>query len=258
MTETAKYEKGAGAAPIKYRVTENRELIPGTLLMRLEGDTSAFSRPGQFVNIAVDGCYLRRPISVADYDENGLTLVYDVVGKGTAAMAAVKAGGEFDVLPGLGNGFDPDVKTVSPLVLGGGIGTAPMLGLVKSLLSRNVTPTVVLGFNTASRVVMKEMFVDLGVETFISTVDGSVGTKGFVTDVIRDVDLRHDYFYACGPMPMLKALCRDVDGPGELSLDVRMACGFGACMCCSIETKNGPVCVCKQGPVFRKEVLIWK
>lgn len=243
---------------MKFLIKENRWLNGDTLLMRLEGDTGTLTRPGQFVNLSVDGCFLRRPISVCDYDGEGMTLIYEVIGRGTETMSRLRPGEEVEMLSGLGNGFDADVECSNPVLLGGGIGAAPLYNLARRLLARNIQPTVILGFNTAERVVMRDMFEDLGVETALATVDGSAGVKGFVTDVLAKSGMHPDYFYACGPMPMMESLCHTMQCDGELSLDVRMACGFGACMCCSLMTRKGPVCVCKDGPVFKKEDLIWK
>lgn len=243
---------------MKFTVIENYHLAGATWLMRVKGDTSSLIRPGQFVNISVEGCFLRRPISVCDSDTDTITLVYDVVGKGTLAMTEMKPGTAVDMLSGLGNGFDPDKPCRHPMLVGGGIGIAPLVGLARVLLDKGVRPSVVLGYNSADKIVLRDMFENMGLETITATADGSEGIKGFVTDAIRESGVEFDYFYACGPMSMLEALCRTIDSPGELSLDVRMACGFGACMCCSLETTEGPVCVCKQGPVFDKNILIWK
>lgn len=243
---------------MKFRVTENRAINATSYVMRLVGDTSTLTRPGQFVNISVPECFLRRPISVADYNDEEMLLVYEVVGRGTDIMTRFKAGDEIDVLSGLGNGFDPTLPVKRPLLLGGGIGVAPLYGLAKELMARGVTPVAVLGYNNESKVVMDDMFRDLGLETHIATVDGSVGVKGFVTDAVIAAGLEDaDYFYACGPMPMLKALGLHFPLPGELSLDVRMACGFGACAGCAIKTTEGFAGVCKKGPVFKKEVVLW-
>ncbi|MBO7300405.1 MAG: dihydroorotate dehydrogenase electron transfer subunit [Tidjanibacter sp.] len=246
------YKKGL------YKVVSNVRLSAKTMQMVLEGDTQYITRSGQFVNVAVEGKFLRRPISVCDYDENTITLLYDVVGEGTRAMSQMEVGTMLDLLTGLGNGFTEDEPTQHPVLLGGGIGCAPLYNLAKKLIARGVEPVVVLGFNSDSDVVAEDMFKELGIATYVATVDGSYGTKGFVTDVIREYDLQGDYFYACGPMPMLRAVCGGLEWSGEVSLDERMACGFGVCMCCSIETKSGVKRICKEGPVFRKEDLIWK
>lgn len=241
-----------------YKVVSNEQLTAKSWLMVLEGDTQYVTRAGEFVNIALEGKFLRRPISVCDYDDKTITLLYDVVGEGTKAMSRMKAGEELDLLTGLGNGFSEERECRRPALLGGGVGCAPLYNLAKKFLARGVKPVVILGFNSEKDVVSADMFEAIGVDLYIATVDGSVGTKGFVTDVIREQGLECDYFYACGPMPMLKALCKGVEWPGEVSLDERMACGFGVCMCCSVETKSGNKRICKEGPVFDKEDLIWK
>ena len=239
-------------------MVSNEQLTAKSWLMVLEGDTQYVTRAGEFVNIALEGKFLRRPISVGDYDERTITLLYDVVGEGTKAMSLMKEGAELDLLTGLGNGFSEERECRRPALLGGGVGCAPLYNLAKKFLARGVKPVVILGFNSEKDVVSADMFEAIGAELYIATVDGSMGTKGFVTDVIREQGLECDYFYACGPMPMLKALCKGVEWPGEVSLDERMACGFGVCMCCSVETKSGNKRICKEGPVFDKEDLIWK
>lgn len=241
-----------------YTVVSNEQLTHKTYRMVLTGDTSEISRAGQFVNLAIEGKYLRRPISICDYSEGSLTLLYDVVGKGTKEMSEMTPGTEINTLTGLGNGFNEDEDIKNPVLLGGGIGCAPMLNLARKLQKRGIEPTVILGFNTKDDVAMEEDFRAIGIEPVICTVDGTCGVKGFVTDGIREKGLKPDYFYACGPMPMLRAVCNGLDFPGEVSLESRMGCGFGACMCCSIETKDAAKRICKDGPVFRKEELIWK
>lgn len=241
-----------------YKVVSNVRLSAKTMRMVLEGDTQYITCAGQFVNVAVEGKFLRRPISVCDYDEKTITLLYDVVGEGTKAMSLMEEGAVLDLLTGLGNGFSEDEPTRRPVLLGGGIGCAPLYNLAKKLIARGVEPVVILGFNSEADVVAEDMFRELGIATYVATVDGSCGTKGFVTDVIREESVQGDYFYACGPMPMLRAVCNGLEWSGEVSLDERMACGFGVCMCCSIETKSGVKRICKEGPVFRKEDLIWK
>lgn len=241
-----------------YTVRSNEALSAKTWLMVLEGDTQYITSAGQFVNVAVEGKFLRRPISVCDYDEQTITLLYDVVGEGTKAMSLMGKGTKLDLLTGLGNGFTEDVECVAPLLLGGGVGCAPLYNLARKLLRRGIEPMVILGFNRADEVVLEQEFRALGAKVYVATVDGSAGTKGFVTDVIREHALVGDYLYACGPMPMLKAVCGGVECPGEVSLDERMACGFGVCMCCSVQTSSGAKRICKEGPVFKKEELIWK
>lgn len=244
-----------------FTVVANRRLTFKTWVMTLRGDTSSISAPGQFVEIAIPGKFLRRPISICDYNhERGeITLLYDVVGEGTAEMAAWAPGQKADMLCGLGNGFDTRVAGGNPLLLGGGIGCAPLLGLARELKLQGKNPVAILGYNSAEiSFGMEKWFAQIGVEAHIATVDGSLGTKGFVTDVIREKGISADYFYACGPMPMLRALCLGLEIPGEVSIESRMGCGFGACMCCSVQTASGAKRICKDGPVFRKEELIWK
>lgn len=228
------------------------------MLMRIEGDTTSLTAPGQFVNIAVDGKFLRRPISVSDFGDGVITLLYDIVGEGTEWLSHRRPGDTLDILSGLGNGFSLDYVPERPVLLGGGIGAAPMLKLAKELVRLGSKPTVILGHNTSADVVMTGMLLDAGAEVLVATVDGSAGTKGFVTDVIREHNLNPDYFYACGPLPMMRALCDSLDCDGQLSLDERMGCGFGACMCCSLQTRTGNKRICKEGPVFFKNDLIWK
>lgn len=242
----------------KYTVVDNRWIGTNTMMMILEGATERFSAPGQFINIAVPGFTLRRPISVCDIEGDYITVVYDVVGHGTEALSEMEAGRKLDILPALGNGFDMSKCGERPVLLGGGVGCPPIYSLAKNLLSIDVLPTVVLGFNTDERMIMIEQFENLDIPFYVATVDGSYGTQGFVTDVIAREALNPDYFYACGPLPMLRALCTQLDIPGQVSLEARMACGFGVCMCCSLETRRGPKRICKDGPVFDKEDLIWK
>lgn len=244
-----------------YTIISNRRLTHKTWVMTLGGDTSAITAPGQFVNIAIPGKYLRRPISICDYShERGeVILLYDVIGEGTKAMSEMKQGDNVDMLNGLGNGFSLDSGAERPLLLGGGIGCAPLLNLARALKRMGKNPIAILGYNKAADSFgMDKWFEEIEVEAYIATVDGSVGTKGFVTDVIREKNINGDYFHACGPMPMLKALCNGLDIPGEVSIESRMGCGFGACMCCSVETRDGSKRICKDGPIFRKEELIWK
>ncbi len=226
--------------------------------MVLEGDTKGITRPGQFVNIELPGKFLRRPISVCDYDSETITLIYKVVGGGTDMMSEMKEGDELDVLIGLGNGFDTQVRTKHPLLVGGGVGVPPMYNLCRTLLSEGKKPTVIMGFNTADEAFYFEEFCALGVDVFVSTVDGTGGTKGFVTDAMDRNFVIYDYVYACGPKPMLQALWEKTPTEGQLSLEERMGCGFGACVGCSIETRNGVKRVCKEGPVFLKSELLFK
>ena len=242
---------------VTFTVLENAPIAPRTFRMKLSGDTSSILCSGEFVQIAIPGKFLRRPISVHDCDWETLTLVYKVVGEGTAAMASMRPGDRVVALTGLGNSFDIDACRSKALLLGGGVGTAPLYLLAKELCAQSKEMTVVLGFNTAEEVMLVEAFEGLGAEVFIATMDGTAGTKGFVTDVLRIKNIPFDYFYACGPKPMLKAVCNAIHVPGEVSLEERMGCGAGFCYGCSIETKNGPRRVCKDGPVFKKEELLW-
>lgn len=243
-----------------FVIEENSKVSSRTWFIRLRGDMSALTSPGQFVNIAIPGKYLRRPISVSRYftRERDLHLLYNIAGEGTEILSRLKPGAELDVLIGLGNGFSIPENVHHPILLGGGIGAAPLFQLAYDLLSSGKHPEVVIGYNTASESFgIEKDLRDMGIVTYVATVDGSLGTKGFVTDVIKEKNLSFDYFYGCGPMPMLKALS-NLPTEGELSLECRMGCGFGACMCCSLETINGTKRICKEGPVFKKSELIWK
>ena len=239
-----------------YEIIENELLAKDVYKMKLKGDTKYIKLPGQFINIKIDGCYLRRPISVSDYDENTITVIYKVVGKGTETMSKMSSGEKLDILTGLGNGFNKNLSGQRPLLIGGGVGTPPMYNLCKELIKEGKSPIVILGFNSKEDVFYEDEFKNLGAEVYISTVDGSCGTKGFATDIIKDLK-GYTYYYACGPMPMLKAVHEEVKTEGQLSFEEKMGCGFGACMGCSIQTKNGTKRVCKEGPVFRKEEIIW-
>ena len=242
---------------VMFEIVSNRALTPLIYEMRLKGDTSAITRPGQFVELSIEGLFLRRPISVCNFDEGELTLVYKVVGKGTAEMAAMPVGRKVDVLTGLGNGFNADAECQRALLVGGGVGVPPLYRLARELLAKGREVTVVLGFNTAAELFYEEEFKALGVNLVVATVDGTKGVKGFVTDAIRESGVAFDYFYSCGPLPMLKALSQSVAADGELSLEERMGCGFGICMGCSIQTASGAKRVCKEGPVFKKEEILW-
>lgn len=245
------YKKGI------YKIVENKPLTRDVWRMVLQGDTQWITRSGQFVNIEIEGLYLRRPISICDWDEQTLTLIYKVVGRGTKAMSQMCEGVELDLLTGLGNGFDADVECENPLLVGGGVGVPPLYHLAKELLRRGRKVSVVLGFNTASEVFYAEEFTALGADVYVSTVDGSMGVKGFVTDAIKEKAIDFDFFYSCGPLPMLKALCGATDKSGELSFEERMGCGFGACMGCSCKTLAGNKRICKDGPVMKREEIIW-
>ena len=245
------YKKGI------YTIKSNTPLTPVVYRMVLEGDTQYITRSGQFINIELAGKYLRRPISVCDYDAKTITIIYKVVGRGTEQMKAMEAGEQLDILTGLGNGFSTENGARRPLLVGGGVGVPPMYNLCRRLLGEGKSPIVILGFNTAEEIFYAEEFRALGVETYISTADGTVGTKGFVTDVIREQALDFDYLYTCGPLPMLKALYDATSVDAEFSFEERMGCGFGACMGCSCKTKYGNKRICKDGPVLKREEIIW-
>lgn len=238
-----------------YTVLSNEPLTASVRRMRLEGDTQWIVRPGQFVNIALEGRYLRRPISVCDYDATTLTLIYKVVGEGTAQMARIQPGGQLDLLTGLGNGFSTDNDARWPLLVGGGVGVPPLYNLAKVLLAAGKPVQVVLGFNTAAEVFYAGEFRALGCSVTVATADGSAGVKGFVTDALAGLDF--DYFYACGPLPMLRALSQATACDGQLSFEERMGCGFGACMGCSCKTLTGSKRICKEGPVMNKGEILW-
>ena len=234
-----------------FTIIENKPLTELVYKMVLEGDTSAITNCGQFVDLRLPEKYLRRPISVCDYNETTLTLIYKIVGEGTAIMAKLPLGTRLDVLTGLGNGYDTSLSGDAPVLVGGGVGVPPMFNLAKKLVAEGKHPQVVLGFNTAEEIFLAEDFAALGIPVHIATADGSVGTKGFVTDVLKD--LNYTYFYSCGPMPMFKAMEQVMTTSGQYSFEERMGCGFGACMGCTIQTANGYKRVCKDGPVFLRE-----
>ena len=237
------------------KITENTALTESVYRMRLAGDTSAITAPGQFVNIKLDGFFLRRPISVCDCVDGELTILYKVVGKGTEAMSRMTEG-ELDVLTGLGNGYDLSLSGDAPLLLGGGVGVPPMYMLAKQLIAEDKKVRAILGFNTKSEVFYEEEFRALGADVTVTTVDGSYGKKGFVTDVMAEAP--YTYFYTCGPEPMLKAIFRASETEGQFSFEERMGCGFGACMGCSCKTIYGNKRICKEGPVLKKEEILWE
>ena len=239
----------------QFTILENTPLTASVYRMVLRGDTSAITAPGQFVNIALDGKFLRRPISVCDYDASTLTLIYKVVGSGTAQLSAM-GGGTLDILTGLGNGYDISTAGDAPVLIGGGVGVPPMYRLAKDLTAMGKTVSVILGFNTGSEIFLREEFEALGCKVIVTTADGSVGLRGFVTDALKDMD--YSYFYACGPEPMLKAVYKASKTPGQMSFEERMGCGFGACMGCSCKTLTGYKRICKDGPVMKKEEIQWE
>lgn len=238
-----------------FTVLSNEKIAVNTFKTVLEGDTSAITASGQFVNIKLDGFYLRRPISVCDYDGESLTIIYKVVGKGTEYMSELSKGDKLDILTGLGNGYDLTKSGNNPLLIGGGAGVPPMYNLCRKLMVEGKKPTVIMGFNTSDEIFYEEEFKMLGAEVIVATADGSKGVKGFVTDAMKGVS--YSYIYTCGPEPMLKAVYNAAESGGQFSFEERMGCGFGACMGCSCETKYGNKRICKDGPVLDKEEIIW-
>lgn len=238
-----------------FKIIENTQLTATVFKMKLQGDVSEITSPGQFVNIKLQGLFLRRPISVCDSENGILTLIYKVVGKGTEQMSEMTEGEELDVLTGLGNGYNTALSGEKPVLLGGGVGVPPLYMLAKKLIAEGKKVTVILGFNTKEEIFCEEDFKALGADVVVATADGSYGVKGFVTDALKDVD--YTYFYTCGPEPMLKALYKATSTSGQFSFEERMGCGFGACMGCSCKTITGYKRICKDGPVLEKEEILW-
>lgn len=238
-----------------YEIKSNIKLAESVYEMVLLGDTSSLRSPGQFINIKIDGLFLRRPISVCDYDENSITIIYKVVGEGTELLIKMKCGEKLDVLCGLGNGFDTSKSGDNPVLIGGGVGVPPMYNLCKKLISEGKKVTVILGFNNADEIFYEDKFKALGADVKVTTVDGSYGIKGYVTDALKETN--YTYFYTCGPMPMFKAIENAATTSGQYSFEERMGCGFGACMGCSCKTKYGNKRICKDGPVLEREEIIW-
>ncbi len=239
-----------------FQITENIPLTENVYRMRLIGDLSEIKSPGQFVNIRLSGYFLRRPISVCDCEGNTLTLIYKIVGKGTYAMKNMLPGEELDILSGLGNGYDTAPAGNTPLLIGGGVGVPPLYLLAKKLLAEKKDVSVILGFNTSSEVFYEKEFADLGAKVFVTTADGSYGTKGFVTTLLPK--MQPSYIYTCGPEPMLQAVYDASSCSGQYSFEARMGCGFGACMGCSCQTISGEKRICKEGPVLKKEEILWQ
>lgn len=240
---------------VMMKITDNKKIAEKTYFMSLEGDTSAITKPGQFINIKLDGFFLRRPISVCDCENGRLSIIYKVVGNGTREMSELPVGAELDILSGLGNGYDTSKSGDCPVLIGGGVGVPPMYLLCKKLVSEGKKATVILGFNSEKEVFGVNEFKATGAEVYVTTFDGSVGTKGFVTDVLKNLD--YTYFYTCGPMPMFKAIESIAKTSGQYSFEERMGCGFGACMGCTCKTKYGNKRICKDGPVLEREEIVW-
>ena len=237
------------------KILENKALTELVWQMKLEADTSAITAPGQFVNLKLEGLYLRRPISICDWDDKSLTIIYKVVGEGTEKMTTLKTGDSVDTLTGLGNGYNTQKSGDTPLLLGGGVGVPPMYGLAKALIAEGKKVKVILGFNTKQEIFYEEEFKALGAQVFVTTADGSYGTKGFVTDVMKQES--YSYFFTCGPGPMFKAIEATAVTSGQYSFEERMGCGFGACMGCTCKTKYGNKRICKDGPVLEREEIVW-
>lgn len=238
-----------------FKISLNQKLVDNVYKMVLVGDTSDITACGQFINIQLDGLYLRRPISVCDCDETSVTIIYKVVGKGTEQLSKMTVGETLDVLTGLGNGYDLSLSGDNPLLLGGGVGVPPLYMLAKKLISEGKNVSVILGFNNATEVFYEQEFKDLGCDVTVTTVDGSYGVKGFVTNAYPQ---KYTYFYTCGPEPMLKAIYKTALTSGQMSFEERMGCGFGACMGCSCKTIAGYKRICKDGPVMLKEEILWE
>ncbi|MBQ1357650.1 MAG: dihydroorotate dehydrogenase electron transfer subunit [Oscillospiraceae bacterium] len=238
-----------------FRITENRKIAPLTFLMKAAGDCSGMDRPGQFVNIRIEGLFLRRPISVCDIRDDELTIIYKTVGRGTAAMSQMKPGEELSMLTGLGNGYDLECSGDSPLLIGGGVGIPPLYLLARKLTQQGKRVHAVLGFNRKEEIFFEKEFRDLGCEVTVTTADGSAGVRGFVTDGLPE---EYSYFYTCGPEPMLRAVKKATVTSGQFSFEERMGCGFGACMGCTCRTVTGYKRICKDGPVLEKEEILWE
>ena len=238
-----------------FKISLNEKLVDNVYKMVLVGDTSDITACGQFINIQLDGLFLRRPISVCDCDEQSVTIIYKVVGKGTEQMSKMAVGESLDVLTGLGNGYDLSLSGDAPVLLGGGVGVPPLYMTAKKLIAQGKKVSVILGFNTESEVFYEQEFKNLGCEVTVTTVDGSYGVKGFVTNAYPE---NYTYFYTCGPEPMLKAIYKTAATSGQMSFEERMGCGFGACMGCSCKTIAGYKRICKDGPVMLKEEILWE
>ncbi len=240
-----------------FEICSNEKVAKATYKMILTGDTSDIIKPGQFVNIKLDGFYLRRPISVCDVVGQSLVIIYKVVGSGTEVMATMGKGTKLSLLTGLGNGYDTSKSGNTPVLIGGGVGVPPLYMLCKKLVEEGKHPSVILGFNSADEKFLEDDFKALGADVYVTTADGSYGTKGFVTDAMKADGFSYSYFFTCGPMPMFKAIEAVAKTSGQYSFEERMGCGFGACMGCSCKTKYGNKRICRDGPVLEREEIIW-
>lgn len=239
----------------KFTVLSNDCIAKDVYKMLLCGSTEKITKPGQFIDIELEGFFLRRPISVCDVNGDKITIIYKILGDGTRSMSSYENGKTLDALSGLGNGFSIEKAGEKPLLIGGGVGVPPLYLLAKELLAFGKIPSVILGFNSAEDVFFKEEFEALGCKTIVTTVDGSSGTKGFVTDAMQEFDF--NYIYTCGPIPMLKAIYNNAEADGQFSFEERMACGIGACMGCTCKTKYGNKRICKDGPVLERGEIVW-
>lgn len=238
-----------------YTIVSNTLIADNTYEMVLSGATDEITAPGQFINIKIDGFFLRRPISICDYDKSTITIIYKVVGEGTKTLSKMQNGEKLDILVSLGNGYNTSKSGSTPVLIGGGCGVPPLYNLCKKLKSEGKTVTVILGFNSESEVFYEEKFKEIADQVFVTTVDGSHGTKGFVTDILKNIS--YSYFFTCGPMPMFTAIEKIASTSGQFSFEERMGCGFGACMGCSCKTKYGNKRICKDGPVLEREEIVW-
>ena len=241
-----------------FEITRNSPVALKTYVLELKALEPGYEFSGEFVDISLDGFYLRRPLSVCGYAPGSLTILYKRVGEGTKALSAMVPGQRLELLTGLGRGFDASATRSAALLAGGGLGAAPLLPLCRSLKAAGKRVSVALGFNTAGEVVLEREFAEVCDALAIATVDGSKGVRGFVTDAIEALKPEFDFYYTCGPLVMMKAVCAALDGPAEVSLEERMGCGAGLCYGCSCHTLTGPRRICKDGPVFRKEEVIWQ
>lgn len=237
-----------------FEIKDSIQIAPDVMKMTLSGDTSDITSAGQFINIKLDGLFLRRPISVCDCNESEVMIIYKIVGHGTEQLSKMTVGEKLDILTGLGNGYDTEKSGDTPLLIGGGAGVPPLYLLAKKLIAQGKKVKVILGFNTKSEIFFEDEFKALGADVTVTTVDGSYGVKGFVTNALPD---SYTHFYCCGPEPMLKAVYKSTDTSGQLSFEERMGCGFGACMGCSCKTITGYKRICKDGPVMMKEEILW-
>lgn len=243
---------------INYQIINNQKIAKETYEMILEGDTSWIKKPGQFINLTIEGSFLKRPISICDYNDSTITIIYKIVGQGTSYLSKLTKGKMIETMIDLGNGFTINKNYTEALLIGGGVGVPPLYNLAKQLIAEGIKPTVVLGFTKAEQVFYQDKFKALDINVYVCCMDGKYGISGMVTDVITKYNLANNYYYACGPKVMLQAIYKLMNKPGQISLEARMGCGYGSCMGCSIMTKKGPLRICKEGPVLESEILLWE